>query len=385
MLKKWNKKGEMLIDNSKKIVIKLGSTTVIDKKGNFKKTWVDSLIKDIKKYKKNRDIVIVSSGAIAIGQNYLKIKQKKIKLEMSQAIASIGQIHLAEEFQKIFKKNNFRVGQILISPDDTEQRKRALNVKRTFDNLFKLKAIPIVNENDTTATSEIKYGDNDRLAARVAQIIGADTLIIFSDVDGLYDNGNKRKLIKEVKNLNSNIFKLADTKITSYGSGGMITKLEAASICMNAGCHMFIGNGNRKNPIKYMVEKKIFTKFIPKISTLAARKKWIVSSLSSHGTIFVDKGAANALRNGKSLLAAGIKTISGKFDKGENILIADLDNNKLARGLASFSSNEIGKIKGRQSNEIERILGYSSKTEVVHKDDMVKLWYEKYFNNWTEI
>ena len=362
----------MLINNSKKIVIKLGSTTVIDKKGNFKKAWVNSLIKDIKKYKKKRDIVIVSSGAIAIGQSHLKIRQKKIKLEMSQAIASIGQIHLAEEFQKIFKKNNFKVGQILISPDDTEQRRRALNVRRTFDNLFKLNAIPIVNENDTTATSEIKYGDNDRLAARVAQIIGADTLIIFSDVDGLYDKGNK-KIIKEVKTLNSNIYKLADAKINSYGSGGMITKLEAANICMNAGCHMFIGNGNRKNPIKYMIENKIFTKFIPKISTMAARKKWIVSSLSSHGTIFIDKGAANALKNGKSLLAAGIKTISGKFDKGENILISDEDNNKLARGLASFSSNEIGKIKGRQSNEIERILGYASKTEVVHKDDMVKL------------
>ncbi len=202
----------MLIDNSKKIVIKLGSTTVIDKKGNFKKNWVDSLTKDIKRFKKNRDVVIVSSGAIALGQNYLKIKTKKIKLEMSQAIASIGQIRLTEEFQKIFKKNNFKVGQILISPDDTEQRRRALNVRRTFDNLFKLKAIPIVNENDTTATSEIKYGDNDRLAARVAQIIGADTLIIFSDVDGLYDKGNTNKIIKEVKNLNSNIYKLADTK-----------------------------------------------------------------------------------------------------------------------------------------------------------------------------
>ncbi len=363
----------MLLDNSKKIVIKLGSSTVIDNKGNFKKKWIDSLIKDIKRFKKKKDIVIVSSGAIAIGQKHLKIKRKKIKLEMSQAIASIGQIHLAEEFQKIFKKNNFKVGQILISPDDTEQRGRALNVKRTFDNLFKLKAIPIVNENDTTATSEIKYGDNDRLAARVAQIIGADTLIIFSDVDGLYDKGNKKKLIREVKNLNHDIYKLADSKINSYGSGGMITKLDAAGICMNAGCHMFISNGNKKNPIKFMIEKKIFTKFIPKISTLAARKKWIVSSLNSHGTIFIDKGAANALRNGKSLLAAGIKTISGTFDKGENILIVDEENNKLARGLASFSSSEIGKIKGRQSGEIEKILGYASKTEVVHKDDMVKL------------
>ena len=363
----------MLINNSKRIVIKLGSTTVIDKKGNFKKNWVNSLIKDIKKYKKNRDIVIVSSGAIALGQNYLKIRKKKIKLEMSQAIASIGQIHLAEEFQKIFKKNNFRVGQILITPDDTEQRRRALNVKRTFDNLFKLKAIPIVNENDTTATSEIKYGDNDRLAARVAQIIGADTLIIFSDVDGLYGGGKKRKLIKEVQYLTNETYKLADTKINSYGSGGMITKLEAAKICINAGCYMFIANGNKTNPIKNMIHKKIFTKFIPKISTMAARKKWIVSSLSSPGTIYIDKGASIALKNGKSLLAAGVKMIRGKFNKGDNVLVMDEQNNKLARGLASFSSIEIEKIKGRQSNEIEKILGYPSKTEIIHKDDMVKL------------
>ena len=361
----------MLIDNSKKVVIKLGSSTVIDEKGKFKKIWVNSLIKDIKKFKKNRNIVIVSSGAIALGQNRLKIK-KKVKLEMSQAIASIGQIHLAEEFQKIFKKNNFRVGQILISPDDTEQRKRALNVRRTFDNLFKLKAIPIVNENDTTATSEIKYGDNDRLAARVAQIIGADTLIIFSDVDGLY-NKNKKELIKEVKDLNDNIYKLADNKINSYGSGGMMTKLEAAKICMNSGCYMFIANGSVNNPINKMIKEKKFTKFVPKISTLAARKKWIVSSLSSSGSICIDKGAANALKNGKSLLAAGIKSISGGFNKGENVLIVDEEKNKLARGLASFSSIEIEKIKGRQSNEIEKILGYSSKTEVIHKDDMVKL------------
>ena len=361
----------MLIDNSKKVVIKLGSSTVIDEKGKFKKIWVNSLIKDIKKFKKNRNIVIVSSGAIALGQNRLKIK-KKVKLEMSQAIASIGQIHLAEEFQKIFKKNNFRVGQILISPDDTEQRKRALNVRRTFDNLFKLKAIPIVNENDTTATSEIKYGDNDRLAARVAQIIGADTLIIFSDVDGLY-NKNKKELIKEVKDLNDNIYKLADNKINNYGSGGMMTKLEAAKICMNSGCYMFIANGSVKNPINKMIKEKKFTKFVPKISTLAARKKWIVSSLSSTGSICIDKGAANALKNGKSLLAAGIKSISGGFNKGENVLIVDEEKNKLARGLASFSSIEIEKIKGRQSNEIEKILGYSSKTEVIHKDDMVKL------------
>ena len=175
----------MLIDNSKKIVIKLGSSTVVDSKGKFKKKWVTSLIKDIKKFGKGKNFVIVSSGAIALGQKYLKIKKKKIKLEMSQAVAAVGQIHLAGEFQKLFDKFKIKSGQILISPDDTEQRRRALNVKNTFDNLFKLNAIPIVNENDTTATAEIKYGDNDRLAARVAQIIGADTLIIISDVDSL--------------------------------------------------------------------------------------------------------------------------------------------------------------------------------------------------------
>ncbi len=363
----------MLIDKSKKIVIKLGSSTVVDKKGNFKTSWVNSLIKDIKKFKENREIVIVSSGAIALGQKYLKIKQKKIKLEMSQAIASIGQIHLAEQFQKLFKKNNFKVGQILISPDDTELRRRALNVRRTFENLFKLKAIPIVNENDTTATSEIKYGDNDRLAARVAQIIGADTLIIFTDVDGFYDLKNKKKLIKEVKNIDQHIYKLTEAKINNYGSGGMKTKLDAANICMNAGCYMFIGNGNKKNPIKNLIENKIFTKFIPKISTLAARKKWIVSSLTSQGKIYIDIGAANALLNGKSLLAAGVKKISGKFKKGDNILIIDHQEKNLARGLASFSSDEIDRIKGRQSNEIQTILGYPSKSEIVHKDDMVKL------------
>ncbi len=364
----------MLINNSKKIVIKLGSSTVVDNKGKFKTKWVNSLIKDIKKYKGNRDIVLVSSGAIALGQKYLKIKKKKIKLEMSQAIASLGQIHLAGEFQKLFNKHNFKTGQILITPDDTEQRRRALNVRRTFENLFKLKAIPIVNENDTTATTEIKYGDNDRLAARVSQIIGADTLIIFSDVNGLYDNSNKKKqLIKNVENLDKKIYQLAEKKLNSYGSGGMMTKLDAAKICVNSGCYMFIANGNNLNPISTMLKNKNYTCFRPKISTLDARKKWIISSLSSNAKIYIDSGAAKALSNGKSLLPAGIIKVSGDFHKGDNILIVDANDNNLARGLSSFSSNEINKIKGLQSAQIQSVLGYSSKSEIVHKDDMVKL------------
>ena len=363
----------MLIKDSKKIVLKLGSSTVVDNKGAFKKKWVSSLIKDIKKYGKNKDFVIVSSGAIALGQKYLRIKKKKIKLEMSQAIAAIGQIHLAGEFQKLFDKHKIKTGQILISPDDTEQRRRAINVRRTFDNLFKLNAIPIVNENDSTATAEIKYGDNDRLAARVAQIIGADILIIFSDVDGLYDKSKSKKIVKNIEHIDDNITSLIEKTKNSYGSGGIITKLDAAKICMNSGCHMFIANGKENNPISNMIKKEKFTHFFPKISSLDAKKKWIIGSLSSNGTIKIDDGASKALRNGKSLLAAGITRIDGFFKKGENVLILDQNNNQLARGLSSFSSEEINKIKGKQSREIEKILGYLSKTEIIHKDDMVLL------------
>ena len=363
----------MLIENSNIIVLKLGSSTVVDNKGKFKKKWVTSLIKDIKSYGKKKNFVIVSSGAIALGQKYLKINKKRIKLDMSQAIAAIGQIHLASEFQKLFEKYKIKTGQILISPDDTEQRKRALNVRRTFDNLFKLNAIPIVNENDTTATAEIKYGDNDRLAARVAQIIGADNLIIFSDVDGLYDKSKQKKIVTTVDKIDEKINSLIDNKKSDYGSGGISTKLDAAKICMNSGCHMFLSNGKKNNPIKNMMKNKIYTHFIPKISSLDAKKKWIISSLNSNGKIFIDHGAAKALDEGKSLLAAGIFRVEGIFKKGENVLIVDKNNNYLARGLSSFTSSEINKIKGKQSKEIENILGYLSKSEIIHKDDMVKL------------
>ena len=365
----------MQINKAKKIVIKLGSSTIVDKKGSFKKKWLISLIKDIKKLKRNnQEVVIVSSGAIALGQNYLKIKSKKVKLEMSQAVASVGQIHLINEFQKLFEKNKIKIGQILITPDDTEQRRRALNARRTFENLFKLGAVPIVNENDTTATSEIKYGDNDRLAARVAQIIGADLLIILSDVDGLYKTvSNKKSLIKKVEIIDGDIFSLVNKKFNTYGSGGMLTKLEAAKICMNSGCNMLIANGNILNPIEQIIKKKLFTWFVPKISNLDARKKWIISSLSSAAKIYIDQGASKALKSGKSLLPSGIIKVAGTFKKGDNILIVDNNGVDIARALSSFTSNEIDKIKGLQSNQIENILGYSSKSEIIHKDDIVIL------------
>ena len=365
----------MRVNKAKKIVIKLGSSTIVDSNGKFKKKWLLSLIQDIKQLRKNnQEIVIVSSGAIALGQSYLKIKNKKVKVEMSQAVASIGQIHLINEFQKLFHKSKIKIGQILITPDDTEQRRRALNARRTFENLFKLGAIPIVNENDTTATSEIKYGDNDRLAARVAQIVGADLLIILSDVDGLYEKiSNKKSLIEEVDVVNEKIFSLVDKKINTYGSGGMLTKLEAAKICMNAGCNMLIANGKKFNPIKKIMNENLCTWFKPKISNLDARKKWIISSLSSSARIYIDHGASKALRSGKSLLPAGIVKISGNFKKGDNIIIVDNANVDIARALSSFTSEEINKIKGLQSHQIENILGYASKSEIIHKDDIVIL------------
>ena len=364
----------MYIDNAKILVLKIGSSNLIDSRGKLKEKWLRSLVSDIEKFrKKGKEFVIVSSGAIALGQNYLKVKKKKLKVEMSQALASIGQIHLTNIYRKMFEKKGIKIGQILISPDDTEQRRRAINVKRTFENLFKLKAIPIVNENDTTATTEIKYGDNDRLAARVAQIISANVLINFSDVDGLYESSERRKIIKQVKNIDGKIYSFVENKKNSYGSGGMSTKLEAAKICMNSGCYMAIANGKNINPLDKLVKKNICTWFLPKVSSLDARKKWIVSSIGSNGKVYIDNGATKALDNGKSLLPAGIIKVEGKFLKGENILIVDENGNDCARGITSFSSDEINKIKGLKSDKIEKILGYSSKSEIIHRDDMVKL------------
>jgi len=292
---------------------------------------------------------------------------------MSQALASIGQIRLTNVYRKMFEKSKIKIGQILISLDDTEQRRRAINAKRTFENLFKLKAIPIVNENDTTATSEIKYGDNDRLAARVAQIIGANVLINLSDVDGLYKSSKEKKIIKEVNNIDEKIYSFVDKKKNTYGSGGMATKLQAAKICMDSGCYMAIASGNHMNPISKLMKDNICTWFLPKVSRLHAREKWIVSSIGSNGKIYIDDGAVKALKNGKSLLPAGIIKIEGKFLKGDNILIVDNNGKDCARGLTSFSAEEIDKIKGLKSDQIEKVLGYSSKSEIVHKDDMVKL------------
>ena len=367
----------MYLNNSKTIVIKIGSSLLVNNKKNIRKRWLLSFAEDIKKLKtKNKNVIIVSSGAIALGCKKMNYNKKNLKLDKSQAIASIGQIELMNLFSKTFSKYKLNISQILLTLDDTEERRRSINAKRTFENLFKLNYIPIVNENDTIATSEIKYGDNDRLASRVAQITNSDTLILLSDVDGLFTKNPKMfkdaRLIREVNDLNKDIKNINVKGMTEFGSGGMNTKIEASKICNLAGCNMVIANGLYLNPIS-QIKKNNCTWFVSKISKLQARKKWIISSIAPKGELIIDEGAKKALVNGKSLLAAGIKKVSGRFNKGDHIKILDHKRKEFARGLSSFSSEEINKIIGYHSNEIQKILGYISKSEVVHKDDMVKI------------
>ena len=367
----------MYLKSSKTIVIKIGSSLLIDKK-KIRKKWLLEFSKDIKNLlNQNKKVIIVSSGAIAMGCKKLDLNKKNLKLDKSQAIASIGQIELMNLFSKIFLKNKINISQILLTLEDTEQRRRALNAKRTFENLFELGFVPIVNENDSIATSEIKYGDNDRLASRVAQISSADSLILLSDVDGLYTKNpiiyKNAELIKEIKIIDKNIEDIATKSLSEHGTGGMKTKIDAARICQLSGCIMAIANGLPARPINKILKENNCTWFLPKISKLDARKKWIISSISPKGELIIDEGAKQALSKGKSLLAAGITKVLGKFNKGDHIKIIDKDNKEFARGLSSFSSSEIIKIMGRQSNEIGSLLGYISKSEVVHKDDMVRV------------
>ena len=312
-----------------------------------------------------------------MGCEYLSIKKKKLKIDKSQAVAAVGQIELMDFYKKIFDKKKIKISQILLTLDDTEQRRRSINARRTVDNLLMMGIVPIVNENDTTATTEIKYGDNDRLASRVAQIIGADCLILFSDVDGLYTDNPKKnknaKLIKVIDKIDESIKKYANKTENLYGSGGMKTKIEAAKICQQAGCYMAIANGNYDNPIKKLLKNERCTWFLPKISKLDARKQWIMGSIDPKGEIIIDSGALKAIKEGKSLLPAGVKKINGTFEKGDHIIIVDQHNIECGRGLVSFSSLEIEKIKGSHSREIKNILGYSDREEIVHKDDLVRV------------
>tara|TARA_B100001123_G_C15261021_1_gene1006582 strand:+ start:59 stop:1165 length:1107 start_codon:yes stop_codon:yes gene_type:complete len=366
----------MIINKYKKIVIKIGSTTLINhKNGNIKKKWFKFICEDINKlHKLNKNITIVSSGAIALGKRIISNKKQINKLEDKQAAAAIGQIELAKYWQQGLKKHNIISAQLLLTLNDSEERRRYLNAKKTLSSLHEKKIIPIVNENDTVATEEIRYGDNDRLAARVSQMINADLLIILTNTDGLYSaNPIKNKIarkINKIKSVNKKIENMADKNKSIYGSGGMKTKIWAAKICLSSSCSTVITNGQKYFPLKE-IKKSNSTWFIASKSKSSAKKKWILNHLQPSGFAIIDDGAEKAILSNKSLLPAGIIEIKGKFYRGDVIAVNNKQNKKIAIGVVAYDSNDAKKIIGKKSKEIFNILGYETRDELIHKDNLV--------------
>ncbi len=364
------------LTGARRIVIKIGSSLLVDSEtGLIRRDWLTALSEDIARLRaRGQEVLIVSSGSIAMGRHVLGLPKGSLKLEASQAAAAAGQIQLAHAYQEILALQGLQVAQILLTPGDTEERRRYLNARSTLSTLLDLGAIPVVNENDTVATIEIRYGDNDRLAARVAQMISADCLVLLSDVDGLYTADPKddpsATIVAEVTDLNDRILAMAGTTQTVEGSGGMPTKLKAAQIATAAGCTMFIANGKILHPLKALEEGANTTCFIARDTPRKARKKWIAASLSAQGRIIVDAGAEKALKSGKSLLPAGVVRIEGRFDRGDLVTVANGDNIELGRGLVAYSSDDASRIVGHKSSEIVEILGYSGRDEMIHRDEL---------------
>ena len=362
----------------KKIVIKIGSTTIVDQStGKLKTKWLQSICSDVAKLvSTNKKIAIVSSGAIALGKNLISNHKPIKKLEDKQAAAAIGQIELAKYWQQSFKKYKINTAQLLLTLNDSEERRRYLNARRTIASLHNNKVIPIINENDTVATEEIRYGDNDRLAARVAQMMGADLLIMLSDIDGLYTANpyiNKQaKRINNIKLIDEVIEKMVGKNQSVLGSGGMLTKIWAAKICLNSGCSTVITNGQKINPLKTITSTNS-TWFISSSSPNIARKQWLLNHLHPSGTAIIDYGATKALINNKSLLPAGVVEIKGKFDRGDIITVNNEKNKKIAIGIVAYNSIDARKIIGKKSGDILKILGYETRDELIHKDDLVKI------------
>ena len=367
-----------MIEKFKKIVIKIGSSSIVNESTNtIKLKWLNSISKDISLLaNENKKIVIVSSGAIALGEKNIKKNNSLRKLEDKQAAAAIGQIKLANYWQQSLIKYDINSAQLLLTLDDSEVRRRYLNVRKTITSLHQNNIVPIINENDTIATEEIRYGDNDRLAARVAQMIDADLLIMLSDVDGLYTespkNNTKAKKVQSVNLIDEKIEKMASSQHSKIGSGGMVTKIWAAKICMNSGCSTIIANGKIQNPIKKINEKNS-TFFHAYDSPKSSRKKWLLNHLHPSGTLIIDNGATKAIYQNKSLLPAGVIEIKGKFSRGDIITVINKKNEKIGIGVIAYDSSEAEKIIGKNSKKIKDILGYEGRDELIHKDDLVKM------------
>jgi len=318
---------------------------------------------------------VVSSGSIALGRSVLKLPKGPLALEDSQAAAAVGQIALARIWAEMLGGHGITAGQILVTLGDTEERRRYLNARSTIDKLLEWKAVPVINENDTVATSEIRYGDNDRLGARVATMASADLLVLLSDIDGLYDappatNANA-SLIPVVERITPEIESMAGASGSELSRGGMVTKIEAGKISTNAGTHMVIASGKTLHPLRAIAEGGRCTWFLTPANPVTARKKWIAGSLESKGVLYIDTGAVAALKRGASLLPAGVKRIDGAFQRGDAVIVRDLDGLEIARGLVAYDAEDAAQIIGRSSADILNILGFSGRTEIVHRDDLV--------------
>ncbi len=365
------------LTSARRVVVKIGSSLLVNMQtGQLNRAWLDALIEDISRLRaRGQEVLVVSSGAIALGRRQLGLRPGKLKLEESQAAAAAGQIRLAHAFEDALRKQATPVAQVLLTLEDTEQRQRYLNARSTLSMLLRFGALPLINENDTVATTEIRYGDNDRLAARVAQMMSADYLILLSDVDGFYTGDPLRDpesaFIDKVIEITPEIEAMAGSAASDVGTGGMVTKIAAAKIAVGAGCHVLISSGKVMHPIDAIENGGRVTCFVPRETPLAARKQWIAGSLSPRGALVVDRGAEQALREGKSLLPAGVVRVEGAFQRGDAVTVQSIDGRRLGRGLSAYSCEEAACIMGRQTSEIEALIGYQGRDEIIHRDDLV--------------
>jgi glutamate 5-kinase len=361
----------------RRIVVKIGSSLLVDARGGrLNEKWLASLAADIAAlHADKRDILVVSSGAIALGRAVLKLTAGELALEDSQGAAAVGQIALARTWTEALSRHGITAGQVLVTLGDTEERQRYLNARSTIDRLLQWRAVPVINENDTVATNEIRYGDNDRLAARVATMVSADLLVLLSDVDGLYDappgSGATARLVPRVERITPEIEAMAGAAGSGLSRGGMQTKIEAGKIATAAGTHMVIASGHLDHPLRAIEDGARCTWFLTAGNPVTARKKWIAGALEPKGTLTIDAGAVAALRRGNSLLPVGVVRIEGGFARGDAVIIRGPDGIEIGRGLCAYDAEDAQKIRGRSSGEIDAILGFSGRAEMVHRDDLV--------------
>jgi glutamate 5-kinase len=364
------------LEKYRRIVIKIGSALLVDRKSGLKKQWLNAMCADIAVLRaKGVDVLVVSSGAIALGRSVLDLAPGVLKLEESQAAAAVGQIALARAWSESLSSGEIVAGQILLTLGDTEERRRYLNARATINQLLKMGAVPIINENDTVATTEIRYGDNDRLAARVATMTGADLLVLLSDIDGLYTapphlDPNAR-FLETIAEITPEIEAMAGGAASELSRGGMRTKIDAGKIATGAGCAMIIASGKADHPLSAIGTGARSSWFAPSRSPVTARKTWIAGQLLPAGNLIIDAGAETALRSGKSLLPAGVRQVTGSFSRGDTIAIIGAEGREIARGLAGYDADEARQIAGKKSAEIAVILGYAGRAAMVHRDDMV--------------